>query len=158
MSEQTITGGCLCGAIRYEISTRPGGAVVCHCRRCQRLSGSAFATGTLYPREHFQMTQGEPLWYQSSQLLSRGFCGKCGSQLFALTKFPGTEDSISVSIGSHDDPNLVPVAIHTGVESQQAWLKLDDGLPRHELSDSFVEDTISGNDSRYKDLLPDTLK
>ena len=154
MNDKAATGGCLCGAIRYEVSHPPSDAIACHCRRCQRLSGSAFLAGTFYPREHFQLIRGEPRWYESSKIVHRGFCGVCGSQIFSRIMLPEYSETISVSIGSHDDPNSVPVVGHVGVESQQVWLKLDDDLPRQELSDSLVEDALGGKSDGYAAILP----
>ena len=149
MSDEIINGGCLCGAIRYQASRRINDAMVCHCRNCQRLSGSAFWVSTLYPRENFQLTQGEVVWYSSSELLDRAFCGTCGSQLFGLYSTPEFSGWISISLGSHDDPNAVPAESHLGVESQQAWLKLDDDLPKHEYPETFIEDAAAGNSDAY---------
>ena len=149
MSDETINGGCLCGAIRYQASHRIGGAIPCHCRRCQRITGSAFWVGTLYPRENFQLTQGEVIWYASSELCDRAFCGTCGSQLFALYSKPEFSGWIGIALGSHDDPNAVPAEAHFGVESQQAWLKLDDDLPTHKIPDTFIEDAAAGNSDAY---------
>jgi len=157
MSGETVTGGCLCGAIHYQASHRLSGGFICHCRMCQRATGSAFLVSALYPRKHFQLTQGEPLWYASSKVADRGFCGACGSQLFNRYSTPEWSGWIGVSLGSHDDPNAVPAECHVGVESQQAWLELDDDLPKHEVPDSFLEDPAAGNRDAYA-AIPQTVE
>ena len=124
---------------------------------CQRLTGSAFWATTLYPREHFRLTQGEPIWHSSSKLADRAFCGVCGSQLFARYSAPEFSGWIAVSLGSHDNPNSVPAERHFGVESQQAWLKLNDDLPTHEYPDSFIENAAAGNSDAYA-AIPKTVK
>ena len=58
-----MTGGCLCGAVRYESTGEPGFALLCHCRDCQRQSGSAFAAGWRVPAASFRVTQGAPKLY-----------------------------------------------------------------------------------------------
>jgi len=58
-----MTGGCLCGAVRYESTGEPGFALLCHCRDCQRQSGSAFAAGWRVPAAGFRVTQGAPKLY-----------------------------------------------------------------------------------------------
>ena len=121
----------------------------CHCRMCQRVSGSAFWAATLYPREHFQLTQGEPVWYASSKVVDRGFCGTCGSPLFARYSTPEASEWISISLGSHDDPNAVPAERHYGVETKQAWLELDDDLPTQQYPDSYIEDLAAGRGDIY---------
>jgi hypothetical protein len=79
------TGGCLCGAVRYECSAEPLVTVNCHCRDCQRLSGSPFATVLLVPQDAVQVA-GNVTWFDvkadSGNMASRGFCPHCGSPLF----------------------------------------------------------------------------
>ena len=58
-----MTGGCLCGAVRYESTGEPGFALLCHCRDCQRQSGSAYAAGLRVAASGFWVTQGEPKFY-----------------------------------------------------------------------------------------------
>ena len=81
-----MTGGCLCGAVRYESTGEPGFALLCHCRDCQRQSGSAFAAGWRVPAAGFRVTQGEPKLYvraaDSGNQITRAFCPDCGTMLF----------------------------------------------------------------------------
>jgi hypothetical protein len=81
-----MTGGCLCGAVRYESTGEPGFALLCHCRDCQRQSGSAFAAGWRVPAAGFRVTQGEPKLYlraaDSGNEITRAFCPDCGTMLF----------------------------------------------------------------------------
>ena len=79
-----MTGGCLCGKIRYQAAQRMTGVLVCHCRMCQQATGSAFFPSALYPRETLEFTVGEPTWYASSEIAERGFCSACGTQLFVF--------------------------------------------------------------------------
>ena len=152
MSEGTVTGGCLCGAIRFQASRRLTGALVCHCRMCQRASGTAFSTNVLYPREGFQLTKGQSLWYASSKVADRGFCGACGSQLFNRYSTPEWSGWISISLGAHDDPNAVPAERHFGMQTQQAWLQIHDDLPVSEYPDSFIDDVAVGDTDAYAAL------
>ena len=76
-----ITGGCLCGDVRYEISKPAIDIGYCHCKMCQRFSGAPVIFGATYPIEAVQFTQGEPTYYKSSPIAERGFCKRCGSSL-----------------------------------------------------------------------------
>jgi len=76
-----ITGGCLCGDVRYEISKPPIDSGYCHCRMCQRFSGAPVIFGETFPIEAVQFTQGQPTYYKSSPIAERGFCKRCGSSL-----------------------------------------------------------------------------
>ena len=106
MAEQ---GGCLCGAIRYEI--RDGAAPVhhalCHCRDCQRASGAPANSWSLFAKDDVTVT-GEPASYRSSEHAVRQFCRTCGTSLFYLNDqiFPGQIDIQSATL---DHPDAFPV-------------------------------------------------
>ncbi|MEE8274940.1 MAG: GFA family protein [Alphaproteobacteria bacterium] len=75
MADKTmpITGGCLCGAIRYEATETPHDAGYCHCRTCQKAYGNVFTVGAAFPKDRFRFTRGEPRLYRSSEIAERGF-------------------------------------------------------------------------------------
>ncbi|HEY9010391.1 MAG TPA: GFA family protein, partial [Devosia sp.] len=79
----TVTGGCLCGAVRYEVSGEIGPAGYCHCEDCRRVSGSAFGVSVRVPRTAFRIVSGTPKSFtktgDSGRLVARHFCGDCGS-------------------------------------------------------------------------------
>ena len=103
MGEKTmpVTGGCLCGAIRYESTEPPNWVVCCHCRICQQAHGGLFDVGVEFPGEAFRYTKGEVTYYQSSPWAKRGFCANCGSPVD--TWYKDNSDPI-VHIGSLDHP------------------------------------------------------
>ncbi len=136
MAEPTlpITGGCLCGAVRYEANEPLSKGVVCHCRVCQRTTGSAFEAIVKFPRTAFRFTKDEPKRYRSSSIMEKCFCPDCGSTLtdrYLVRKNAKTNpDMVLVHIGTLDKPEAVSIASHYGVESQLPWVHFDDGLPR----------------------------
>ena len=81
MTETVITGGCLCGEVRYELNGPPLDMGTCHCRNCQRWSGSAFHSAVAFALTDLSFTKNEPLRYQSSSIMERSFCPSCGSPL-----------------------------------------------------------------------------
>ncbi len=127
-----ITGGCLCGAVRFECSAdRPVMAGNCHCRDCQRASGSAFITALFFPKEQVQIT-GDVRYYdvqaESGNTFSRGFCSTCGSNLFGRsTGFPHL---IGLRAGTLDDPNRFAPSVNIYIESAPSWHVLSQDLPR----------------------------
>ena len=128
-----ITGGCLCGAIRYELSEPPIEVGICHCRTCQKSSGSAFETGAEFLRSAFRFTKGEPKLYRSSSIMDKGFCSNCGSLLLDqyLVRTPGfNPDTVQIQVGTLDHPEAMSIEYHWGVESQLPWVHFDDDLPR----------------------------
>ncbi|MBK8258916.1 MAG: GFA family protein [Polyangiaceae bacterium] len=121
------SGGCQCGAVRYEISEAPVDANYCHCRMCQRALGAPFGAFATVKREHFRFSEGEPAYFASSSVARRGFCGKCGTPLtFEYT----ASKHISFTIGSFDEPDSITPASHIGCESQVSWLHILDDLPK----------------------------
>lgn len=122
-----ITGGCLCGAVRYQSTAPPQKTGYCHCRMCQRVTGAPVAVGVYFRCDTFQVVQGQPRYYRSSAIAERGFCENCGSRLIYREL---DSDSISVEVGSLDRPEAAPPSYHIGIESQIPWFEIDDQLPR----------------------------
>jgi len=130
-----VTGGCLCGAIRYEASVAPLGGYYCHCTMCQKNYGGLFQTTVKFPADSFRYTRGQPKFYVSSAHGRRGFCADCGSPIVFV--YRGV-DVVWVLLGSLDHPEDWPLTAdatwgevqHLGIESRVSWLRLDDGLPQ----------------------------
>jgi hypothetical protein len=133
MADKTmpVTGGCLCGAVRYESSDPPVDVCYCHCRMCQRSSGNAFGMFASFRRDAFRFTRGEPKLYKSSAFAERGFCAECGTPLiFRYVTLGPLSEEIAVSLGSLDHPEDASPKSHWGIESQMPWLAIHDDLPR----------------------------
>lgn len=81
MSENSTTGGCLCGAVRFKIVFPTDFLAHCHCESCRRSHGAAFVSWTSVPLERFEYLDGEDVvrWYRSSECIRWGFCPRCGS-------------------------------------------------------------------------------
>ena len=135
MNESTNhhTGGCLCGAVTYESTAPPVDAGLCHCRMCQKSTGSAFMAIAGYARDSFRITNGDPKIYQSSSIKEKGFCSNCGSLLFdryLVDTGLSDPDIYWVQVGTLDHPDKVSMKWHVGVESQLSWIHFDDELPK----------------------------
>jgi len=128
-----MTGGCLCGAVRYESTGDPGFALLCHCRDCQRQSGSAYAAGLRVPAAGFRVTKGEPKFYvkaaDSGNEITRAFCGDCGSMLFL--RVSARSDLVAIRVGTLDDPSGFRPAADIFVKSAQPWDYMDPNLPKY---------------------------
>ena len=129
MSE-TYTGGCACGAIRYEGTADPIAAGHCHCRACQHASGAGHASHLMLPKGAISVT-GEPKFYDapadSGNMISRGFCTDCGSPV--LTFNSGMPDMVAVRAASLDDPSQFEPMLVVFTETAQAWDPAHEGLP-----------------------------
>lgn len=126
------TGGCMCGAIRYEASADPIATAYCHCRDCQRASGGGFSTVVLYPQPAVTITKGQPKAYtvtaDSGNKVTRQFCSDCGAPLFSqLEANPGL---FVVKAASLDDPSGLTPAMSIWMDSAQPWAYVDPNLPR----------------------------
>lgn len=128
----SLTGGCACGAIRYTCAAEPLLALNCHCRDCQRASGTAFASIMRVPATEFTVTRGEPKFYtttgDSGHTVSRGFCPECGSPLFS--RLSGMPDVVGVRVGSLDDPSQHCPTMDIFTASAQPWDCLNPALPK----------------------------
>ena len=140
--EVRITGGCLCGAIRFEASSVPYHATYCHCRMCQRTSGSILSTWADFKPSEFNCTHGEIKFYQSSEFLERGFCNICGSTLIQRSLDSG---DVFIATGCLDQPEAVPMREHCGIEGQVPWLKIVDDLPRKTTNEAMGYE-VTGNE------------
>ena len=126
----TITGGCLCGAVRYEAEGFLDDAFYCHCRMCQRASGTPAEISVPLKPGSLRFTRGTPKHYQSSPFGKRGFCPDCGSRLCWTPLHEAQAHWLSVTVGSLDEPERAVPQSHGCVESQLPWYRPNDGLPR----------------------------
>src|SRR4028118_54666 len=123
---QTLSGGCACGAVRYETEAEPVLMLNCHCRDCQKSSGSAFAAVVVVPKDAVQMS-GEPRYHrvvgQAGKAVERGFCPTCGSQV--TTNFERMPDVLGLKAGTLDDPSLFKPSVEIFTHSAQPWDHMD---------------------------------
>lgn len=113
-TEQTISGGCQCGAVRCGASAVMDNAHLCHCRMCQKAVGGLFAA----LRDALVWTRGEPARWRSSAKVDRGFCSQRGTPLF-YEDVSGAH--VSVTLGSLDDPRPFKPVTHDGIEGRMPW-------------------------------------
>jgi hypothetical protein len=131
MPSPSLTGGCACGAVRFEIDQPLVAAVYCHCTRCQRRSGAAVGAGARIEPGSLRVVQGEDqlrAWTPEDGN-AKVFCSTCGSGL--LIRDPDTGEWTAVRLGAIDgDPGIRPAA-HQFAAYAAAWEEIpDDGLPR----------------------------
>ncbi len=136
-----FTGGCACGAVRYECSAAPLAMSRCHCRDCQRATGGPFAANVGVAASAFTFTAGEPTYYvvQSDlgNTVSHGFCPACGSPLGMKTDaFP---DFMVVRAASLDDPSGLEPAMEVYTSRAYPWDALNPDLPHFETQPTAEE-------------------
>lgn len=122
-------GGCLCGAIRYQVSGPALGTVACTCTQCQRQTGSPLPTFVRYPLDRFRLTGGAPAAYRASDFATREFCAACGSPLF-WRRDGGSH--VSILLGSFDEPAAMPApAGQLFADHAVPWLPPVEGMAVH---------------------------
>lgn len=125
------TGGCLCGAVRYEVRGPLRPVIACHCSQCRRTSGH-FVAATATAPENLVMVEDRGLrWYQSSSFARRGFCNTCGSSIFwEITAGEDKGDRISIMAGTLDSATGLETEMHIYVDDAGDYYKINDGLPQ----------------------------
>jgi len=116
---QLTEGGCLCKAIRYDISGDPLSSIICHCATCRRASAAPTVAWLTVDRALFHFLCGSPRMFQSSRDVVRRFCEICGTQLTYETA--GSPNTIDVTTASLDVPDLFPPTMEVWLEHKLSW-------------------------------------
>ena len=124
--QKPITGGCLCGTVRYEATQAPFDAGYCHCDMCKKNLGGLFGAWVFFNNADFRYVAGEPQWYRSSETVRRGFCAACGSP---ITYMPDGVDFTTIWIGTLDAPEQFEPKGHWHTESKISWADIHPDLP-----------------------------
>ena len=131
------TGGCQCGAVRYQASEAPHHASVCHCRMCQKASGGPLMAFARVPHAALVWTRGKPAVFRSSSLVERGFCAACGTPL--TYQFLG-RPHVSLTLGSLDEPEAVQPELQYAPERMLSWFPGLLALPGQRLDEFITPD------------------
>lgn len=133
MNEQRIVGGCLCGGVRFELTSSPIEAGYCHCTRCQRRTGTAASPQARIDGRSFRLLAGEELikaWRHPDGGFEKCFCSECGAHLFSRN--PDDHTHMSIRMSAFDaDPGARPT-FRSYVNYAASWEPIpDDGLQRY---------------------------
>lgn len=146
-----LAGGCACGAITFECDVEPIIMLNCHCRNCQRASGSAFAPVVFVPKTGIRLL-GKPRYYgrvgDAGKSVERGFCPSCGSQVtMKMERFP---DALGLQAGCLDDPSMYKPSMDIFIASAAPWNHMDPDVQKYEATATAVrrpwQVTVSGSD------------
>ena len=121
------TGGCLCGAVRYQVEGEPTNTGVCHCRTCQKAASAPSLPFAGFPAAPFTVTKGTPAGNCSSPHVTRPICPRCGSPL--TDRSDAELDTVDVMTCSLDDPGALPPSFHVWVSHKPSWDHVPDDLP-----------------------------
>ena len=122
-----VTGGCHCGAIRYQAEGEVLTHALCHCTDCRR-HGAPMVGWTMYALDAVKVTRGDPKVYASSEHGRRHFCPNCGTGLFYTNAnvMPGI---IDIQSATYDDPDAIPPMAHIQVAERIRWMERAHELP-----------------------------
>ncbi|AXY55620.1 GFA family protein [Acinetobacter chinensis] len=133
MSEEKVyAGSCLCGGLRYEIHGEIGEMVQCHCKRCRKANGTAYATNAPINKADFKIVQGEHLLkkFESTPTTTRCFCAECASPIISIkAETPGT---YRLRLGTLDTPLEQKPVMHIFTAYKAEWESICDDLPQYE--------------------------
>jgi hypothetical protein len=116
-----LTGGCLCGALRYRIDADDAHASICHCTSCRRAAGAQSVAWGTVALDRFAWTAGTPAAHASSPGIVRTHCPACGTSL----TYRASPDSIDVTLGSLDDPEAIVPTCETWLSHRLSWEPVD---------------------------------
>ncbi|HVQ20992.1 MAG TPA: GFA family protein [Terrimicrobiaceae bacterium] len=129
-----FTGGCACGAIRYECTAEPLEMFQCHCRDCQRASGGACSYVVIVPATAFRLTRGSPRYHFTESAVGfqhkRGFCAECGSRISGGENAEGTSPIVGITAASLDDPGWFCPQYDIFTLDAQPWDCMNPLLPK----------------------------
>jgi len=128
MSENTVRGSCLCGAVRFHLGLPSLWCAHCHCSMCRKAHGAGYVTWVGFESSRFTLDQGASslAWFDSSPGASRGFCSTCGSSmLFRSERWAG---QVHVALACLDDPIDRKPQAHAFHDSHVDWMPLDEAL------------------------------
>ena len=122
-----LTGSCLCGAIRFTVSAPVSELRACHCRDCQKTSGTAGSVNAVLPASAFKITQGTPKRYDakatSGRTLHRYFCAGCGSPIYSQRQT--NPDLVVVRAGAFDNAEGMKIATNIWTSTARPWAHID---------------------------------
>lgn len=130
---ETLSGGCLCGRVRYEVTAPATDLYHCHCAMCRKVHGASYATYAVAPKQAVRITKGaENLSrFDSSAGTSRYFCKGCGCQIYIdVAERPESRWYTPGTLDNPVHPGAADRERHIYVGSKLPWLHLDDVLPR----------------------------
>ncbi len=134
MSDDTkMTGGCMCGAVRYETAGESFKVIHCHCQSCRKHNGASVATLAGFNADQVKFSGDGRKIYESSPGVGRAFCGKCGTPL-TWEGDGGDRGPIVIffHISTFDTPEVLVPTVHSFYRERIPWMDIADNLPRYE--------------------------
>ena len=127
-----FAGGCACGAVRYRMTSTPMFVHCCHCKDCQRQTGTAFVLNAVIEADRVELQSGEtapsPMPTDSGRPHVIQRCKNCGTAVWS--NYGGIDKMRFVRVGTLDEPSALPPSVHIYVRSKLPWIALPEGVPQ----------------------------
>ncbi len=128
----TLTGGCMCGAVRYGTTGEPSRVLHCHCQSCRRHTGAPAATLAVFKADQIEFSGDDRKIYDSAPDVGRAFCANCGTSLTWETVFGDEGPICAIHISTFDNPDALTPTAHSFYPERISWFDVADDLPRYE--------------------------
>jgi hypothetical protein len=126
----SLSGGCMCGAVRFTTTGRPDRVLNCHCHSCRSHTGAPMATLAVFAPDQVVFSGNPRKPFASAKGVERAFCENCGTSLTWETQL-GDEPIIAIHISAFDLPDALPPDAHSFYPEKIAWFDAHDNLPKH---------------------------
>jgi hypothetical protein len=131
-----VTGGCLCGRVRYTAEVFLQNGCICHCTICQRSTGQPAEITVMIKAGTLHYLQDQPKYYSSSASGKRGFCAHCGARLVWQALTPENDWLTNITVGSLDNPDQARMTRHIYADTQLPWYHVCEDLPKLTAADA----------------------
>ena len=148
MSGRGLTGGCQCGAVRFRVVGDVRYASICHCRMCQKAFSAPFGAFASIPADGVAWTRGQRKTFQSSNAITRGFCGDCGTPLTFEVAAGGKH--IALALCAFDDAAALVPERQSGMDARIAWMDLVNELAAPTAEDVAAREAKYGPRTSYQ--------
>ncbi len=129
---ETVTGSCMCGAVRYETRGESFGVIHCHCQSCRKHNGAPVVTLAGFKADQVKFSGDERKIYESSPGVGRAFCGNCGTPLTWEGDGGDLGPIVELHISTFDNPDALVPSAHAFYSERITWMDIADNLPRYE--------------------------
>lgn len=130
-SANKSTGGCMCGAVRYETTGDSSRVLHCHCQSCRNHTGAPMATLAVFKTDQVHFSGDDRKSYESTPGVARAFCANCGTSLSWETVFGDEGPLCAIHISTFDNPDALTPSAHSFYSERISWFDVADDLPRH---------------------------
>jgi hypothetical protein len=135
MMPQTLTGGCLCGAVRYTVDVPIAKLIACYCTDCQRATSAGGSINALIPASAFKIVKGQTRVFSkhadSGNILHRHFCADCGSWIY--NPRGGDPEQIVLKVGTLDQHDDMKIVLNIWTQSRRPWAPIDPTIPAYSM-------------------------